>query len=137
MPINEEWSTFQQKDHTKDYSIPCIAETNISTITNAIQTEPYRALSSKLVDALLKPYYCILCVISQNLGGFMDKNGREICTFLQSVRATSGILFYIEIRSDSFIRLPHCYQLPLLILLLLLSNFKVFRSTTFSQTISN
>ena len=134
MPINEECSTFQQKEHAKDYSISFIAGTIISTINNTIQTELHRALSSKLVDALLKPYYCILCVPRQNLSGFMDNNGREICKFLQSVRATSGILLYIEIRSDNFIRLSHSYRLRLLILLLLLSNFKVFRSATFSQT---
>ena len=61
----------------------------------------------------------------------------KFVNFLHSVRATSGTLLYIEIRSDSFIRLPHSYQFPLLILLLLPSNFKVFRSATFSQTPSN
>ena len=67
----------------------------------------------------------------------MDNNGREICKFLQSLGAMSGTSFYIEIRGDSFLRLPHSYQLPLLILLLLLSNIKVFGLTTFSQTSSN
>ena len=135
--LKEERSTFQQKDHAKDYSIPCIAGTNIATITNTIQTELYRALSSKLVHALLKRYYCILSIHRQNLSGFMDNNGREICKFLQSLGAMSGTSFYIEIRGDSFLRLPHSYQLPLLILLLLLSNIKVFGLTTFSQTSSN
>ena len=81
----------------------------------------------------LKPYYFILSISSWNLSGLIDNNGREIRKFLQSVRATSGILLF-EITSESFIRFPQSYELPLLTLLLLLSNINVCRSTKFSQT---